>query len=431
MLSSLRVRNFKCIADLSIQFTYDQKKAPNGYADMPKYPFIDEGGQRLVPCMAFYGANASGKTTILQAISALTNFVLNRIHPLSIYRPYLLKKIPSNSTFIEMSWADKDDSYTYSTEVSSNRIVAEKLLFKNEVLFESHEGQISLTKAEELESVIKNLYFKCVDAETHHQLRPILPVLANDFPGFNSKINSAFHFFEKKVHYLDGSILPFQGIQKLAETFDYSDSSERESAALDLVSSFLRKLDVRIRKIEMKKTARRISSLPLPMQALLLSQMDTSIQSNPNLTVDEVTFRTFHLSENEEEIPFKFEDESSGTQKLFGVLAFLLTAIRTGGVAIIDEIDDSLHSSLLPQLLKLFQLREYNSKRSQLIFTVHNTDLLSGDNLTVSQVSFVSQNGFHGTQVRRLSSFEDVRNVNNFRKQYLMGYYDAIPSPFI
>lgn len=147
--------------------------------------------------------------------------------------------------------------------------------------------------------------------------------------------------------------------------------------------------------------------------------------------MNDVSFRTFHLAEDGAEIPIKLEDESSGTQRLFVLLAYLLTALRTGGVAVIDDIDESIHSSLLTQLLKLFQLREYNSKKSQLLFTLHNTDLLSGDNLTVSEISFVSQNGFKGTQVRRLSSFEDVRNVNNFRKRYLMGFYDAIPSPFI
>lgn len=181
----------------------------------------------------------------------------------------------------------------------------------------------------------------------------------------------------------------------------------------------------------MKKVLRPISSLLLPVHTMLLSQMDTSIQSNPDLIMNDVSFRTFQLAEDSAEIPIKLEDESSGTQRLFVLLAYLLTALRTGGVAVIDNIDESIHSSLLPQFLNLFQLHEYNSKKSQLLFTLHNTDLLSGDNLTVSEVSFVSRSLSLGTQVRRLSSFDDVRNVTNFRKQYLMGFYDAIPSPFI
>lgn len=431
MLSSIRVRNFKCIADLSLQFTYDQKKAPNGYAHMPKYPFIDEGGQRLVPCMAFYGANASGKSAILQAISALVNFALNRIHPFSLYQPNHLKKLPSESTFIEMSWTDMDVCFTYSVEVASNRIVKEKLCSNEDVLFESNECHIRLPNVDEFQSKIKRLTFECIDAASQRQLRPIFPFIAKEFPGIHSKLKSAFLFFEKKILYLDSSISPFQSIQKLSETFDHPASVDREAAALNLVSSFLRKLDVHIQKIEMRKAMGSISSLPLPMQALYLSQMNTSIQSNPDLTLNDVSFRTFHLAEDGAEIPIKLEDESSGTQRLFVLLASLLTALRTGGVAVIDDIDESIHSSLLPQFLNLFQLREYNTKRSQLLFTLHNTDLLSGDNLTVSEVSFVSQSLSLGTQVRRLSSFDDVRNVTNFRKQYLMGFYDAIPSPFI
>lgn len=324
-----------------------------------------------------------------------------------------------------------DDCFTYSVEAAPNRIVKEKLCSNKDVLFESNECHIRLPNVDEVQSVIKNLNFKCIDAASHRQLRPIFPFIAKEFPGIHSKLKSAFLFFEKKILYLDSSISPFQSIQKLSETFEHPAPADREAAALDLVSSFLRKLDVRIQKIEMKKALRAISSLPLPVQTMLLSQMDTSIQSNPDLTMNDVSFRTFHLAEDGAEIPIKLEDESSGTQRLFVLLAYLLTALRTGGVAVIDDIDESIHSSLLTQLLKLFQLREYNSKKSQLLFTLHNTDLLSGDNLTVSEISFISQNGFKGTQVRRLSSFEDVRNVNNFRKRYLMGFYDAIPSPFI
>lgn len=432
MISSLHIRNFRCIADLELGFKYDQKKAPNGYALMPRYPFIDDAGERLVPCMALYGANASGKSTVLRAVATLLRFATNRIHPLSVYQPYLLRDIRPDATMIEMSWTDGGQTYSYGVEVASDRIVGERLRLGDVVLFETQDGKVSFNQHDGVDSVIRGVKIQCIDITTNRQMRPLLPIIGNDFPGFDAGIVCAFRSLAGKFFYLDGTIPPYQGIQRLASTFDFPDLADRENAALDLVSSFLRKLDVRIQKIELTKTPTPISSLPLAMQSFLLSQeKSVSVQDNPNLTIDQIDFRAVHLSASGEEVKFNLTDESLGTQKLFGLLAFLLTAVRSGGVAIIDEIDDSLHSALIPEFLKLFTLRDYNNKKSQLFFTIHNTDLLGDDYLTVSEISFVSQHGFKGTQIRRLSSFENVRNVNNFRKQYLMGYYSAIPSAFI
>ena len=432
MLSSIRVKNFKCLAQAELQFIYDQKKAPNGFAQMSTHPFILSAGQRLVPCMALYGANASGKTTVLQAVSTLLNFALNRIPPLSFFQPYLFKRQAQESTSIEMSWTSEEKLFTYGVEVKADQIATEELRVHDEILFSVKNGEIFFQQRDGSESAIKGLRIQCIDASSRRQLRPLLPAIARDYPGLDENINAAFSDLSTKFFYLDESIPAFQGIQNLASTFDMSSLVEREKAALDLISSFLRKLDVRIHRIEMRKTPMPISSLPLSMQALLLSQKNISpVQDNPDLTVNQIDFRTFHLSETGEEIPLKLSDESLGTQKLFGLLAFLLTALRKGGVAIIAEIDDSLHSMLLPELIKLFQLRDYNNQKAQLFFTIHNTDILASDQMTVSEVSFVSHNGFNGATIRRLSSFEGVRNVNNFRKQYLMGFYDAVPSPYI
>lgn len=177
----------------------------------------------------------------------------------------------------------------------------------------------------------------------------------------------------------------------------------------------------------MRKTPQPVAALPSEVLPILPAFTGNGVLSMSPGTV----FTTFHLAEDGAEIPFEFETESAGTRKLFGLLAFLLTVVRTGGTVLADDFDQSLHPALLHEIVKLFQVREYNDRKSQFVFTLHNTELLASDRLSVSEVAFVSQSGFRGTQVRRLSDFEDVRNVDNFRKRYLTGYYGAIPSPFI
>jgi len=78
MLVSMSVRNFKSIVDLKIDFSYDEGKAPNGYKKSSLIPFLEptkKPEDRLVPVMMFYGANASGKSNIVKALSTLKQIV--------------------------------------------------------------------------------------------------------------------------------------------------------------------------------------------------------------------------------------------------------------------------------------------------------------------------------------------------------------------
>lgn len=429
MLVRVRIQNYRSIKDLTLNFNYAQKKAPNGYADLPVHPFIESAGLRLVPCMALYGANASGKSTVIQAVALLVLFAKNNpfFKPLSLFQPYLLKKLEPQTTRIELEWTEGESRFCYAAEVAADRIEEEALSADGKMKFRIRGGEVSLAADEGREAVENGLRIQCFDALTKRQLRPVLPVIAASFPGYDSAINQAFQSLTTKINYSDRSIPTGMGVALLADTYDLPTQQERESAALALISKYLQKLDVRIRRIEMKRTSRPMDSLPPEA----LQFLPAFAKENPLQDIVELEFKTYHLTEAGDEIPFSLQVESLGSQKLFGLLSFLLTAIRTGGTAIVDEFDNSLHPALLKEIIKLFLVREYNERKSQFIFTLHNTELLSSSLLSISEVSFISQSGFKGTKVRRLSDFEKERNVNEFRRRYLMGYYDAIPSAFI
>lgn len=430
MLSRVRIQNYKSIKDLTLRFDYAQKKAPNGYAQRPTHPFIESAGMRLVPRMALYGSNASGKTNVIQAIALLVLFAKNDhpfFKPLSLFQPYLLKRLDPRATRIELEWTDGERRFCYAAAVAQDRIAEETLLVDGNLKFRLQDGSILFTTREGREAVEKGVLVQCFDALTKKQLRPVFPVVAGNFPGYDSEVNAAHGSIATKIQYSDRSIPPATGVSLLADTFDLPNRAERESAALALISKYLQKLDVRIRRVEMEKTSRPLDSLP----AEALQFLPSFTEDRSSSMFSETEFTTFHLAEDGTEVPFRLRMESLGSQKLFGLLSFLLTALRTGGTAVVDEFDNSLHPALLNEIVKLFQVRDYNDKKAQFVFTLHNTELLSSDQLSVSEVSFVSQSGFSGTKVRRLSDFENARNVNNFRKRYLMGYYDAVPSPFV
>jgi AAA15 family ATPase/GTPase len=79
----------------------------------------------------------------------------------------------------------------------------------------------------------------------------------------------------------------------------------------------------------------------------------------------------------------------------------------------------------------MFKDKRYNKRNAQLVFTAHNTDILDVDVLRISEVAIVRKNIKEGTSLRSLSSFEGIRNVTNFRKQYLSGAFSGIPHSYI
>ena len=87
MIKSFTVQNFKSILDLTLDFSYSEGKAPNGYEEMETLPFLElvknkKKPIRLVPCMALYGANAAGKSNIIYALYTLKTIIYSGIENL-------------------------------------------------------------------------------------------------------------------------------------------------------------------------------------------------------------------------------------------------------------------------------------------------------------------------------------------------------------
>ena len=99
----------------------------------------------------------------------------------------------------------------------------------------------------------------------------------------------------------------------------------------------------------------------------------------------------------------------------------------------VDELDKSLHPILVRSLLNLFVDRGRNRNGARLVFTTHCTDLMDDSILRVSEVGIVANGAKTGTRVRRLADLRaegmDIRNVTDFRRNYLDGFYSGVPYP--
>lgn len=136
--------------------------------------------------------------------------------------------------------------------------------------------------------------------------------------------------------------------------------------------------------------------------------------------------RLVHSSGNDR-LAFDFGSESAGTQVWFRLLGPVLSAIEDGSIVLFDELDASLHPTLTPQILRLFQGRNSNPNGAQLLFTSHDTNLLN--HLNRDEVWLTQKSSSGATEFGALSDFagERVRRSQNLESGYLSGRFGALP----
>lgn len=129
-------------------------------------------------------------------------------------------------------------------------------------------------------------------------------------------------------------------------------------------------------------------------------------------------------------VKLDLHEESSGTRSLIEQAPHFLSVLKSGGTFVVDEIDSSLHPLLTTRLVKLFQSRETNPHGAQLVFTTHDASLLgrSGgeDILKRDQVWFVQKDEYGETELFALSEFRPRQDENRERR-YLGGSYGGVP----
>lgn len=123
--------------------------------------------------------------------------------------------------------------------------------------------------------------------------------------------------------------------------------------------------------------------------------------------------------------PFK-KNESEGTIKYFSLAYPIIDALDNGKRLIIDEFDSKLHPLLTCRIIALFNSNETNPKNAQLLFTTHDTNLLSANLFRRDQIWFTEKDRFGATNIYSLAEYK-VRMNASFEKDYMQGKYGAIP----
>ena len=429
MIFNFHIKNFRSIIDLNISFRYGEKKAPNRFQEMDSWPFLTDGKERAVPCLAIYGANASGKSNVILALSCLDDLITKGVNR-EFFQPNKLHPELIESEF-EIEYSYMNHFFKYRLAYDKSTILEEVLLANGEELF-----SVGLRCEPRLEALARegysaerllNIYkVECCDELGAVQKSSFLGKVGNGYSGLNATLTAALRFWQLSLQISQGNKLPTgMGLRKITQF----DEIEKNDYLSNKFKKIIRQMDVGIQDVRYKNV---VSKGTIDDELMLASIADEpcSLYRDGDETGYDI-IQTTHADAKGNEVKFNVKEESDGTQVLFGLLPFVLFVLELGQVLVIDEIDRSLHPLIVRELIRMFKDKDYNKNGAQLVFTTHTTDLLDDDLLRVSEVAIVNKTLKKGSSLMRLCEVEEIRNVTSFRRRYLNGEFRGIPYPYL
>lgn len=373
---------------------------------------------RLIKSAAIYGANASGKTNLFNAMSFMKSFILKSSKeslstteiPVEKFR--LSTETENMPSTFEIIFTIDSIRYRYGFQVDNERVHNEWFFFtptlREATLFTRENDKIKL-----------GTHFK-EGRGLEDKTRPnaLFLSVADQFNGEISK--RILKWFSSNFHIISGI--------KEDRYIDFTISKLDEKEYKNFTTRLLNIADLAIKDIQKKSTPMTVKDLPegLPekIKEFLLSKSDaeivdiTTIHQKYDRNNNPVSDEIFNLSEH----------ESAGTQALFAFSAPIYDVLRNGGVLAIDELTTKLHPVLTRALIKIFHASTAGENRAnaQLIFAGHDTNILSNQFFRRDQVWLTQKDAYGATDLYSLEEYR-IRKDASFNKDYIMGKYGAIP----
>ncbi len=163
------------------------------------------------------------------------------------------------------------------------------------------------------------------------------------------------------------------------------------------------------------------------MVAIVEKLSGGTIKIEPDKYDKHVAIELAHRGRQGEPVYLDLDSESAGTRRLLIVLSLAYQALDEGTLLCIDEVDASLHTYASEAILKLFCRPEINRNGAQLIATTHDTNLMKSSVLRRDQLWFTEKTPEGATELYPLTDIR-TRKGDNIELGYLQGRYGALPS---
>jgi hypothetical protein len=375
---------------------------------------------RLLRSAVVYGPNASGKSNLVQAIAFMKRFVLSSAKDSQEGEkidatPFLFNRQSSqNPSEFEALFIQDGIRYQYGFTVNSERVTGEWL-------FAYPEGRAQKWFERNFDpETQKDIWYFGPKFTGHRKVwqeatRSNALFLSTAIQLNNEQLKPAFNWFDHKLVVL---------AQGTSINHGFSTNECEEEKKKKKILKFMNAADLSITDIFLEKKDFSMDDLPPDMPQSIKEEIAKDLKG-------EKLTRLFFMhpsSNNGEDVPLEFNEESAGTQKLFVLAGPWLDVLNNGFVLFVDELDTSLHPHLVRFLLNLFHNPETNRHNAQLVFTTHDTTVLDQTLMRRDQVWFVAKDDENATSLYPLSDYKP-RKGEALQKGYLYGRYGALPLP--
>ncbi len=427
MLINFSIQNFGSIKDKqTLSFEADKSQ------HLEDYYIIRKNGLRLLKLALIYGSNASGKTTILNALQFLMKIVLNsreqKTQSLN-FEPFLFdQSTPKQNTIFYIDFIQNDIRYLYEIELNKKSVVKEKLSYAKNP--KNTKKALSIfERTTNFEKQLTNIAFNSeieIDDVTSKTL------VANTL--WNNTVLSGFLKTNLESKELTDVVTWFKEylnpvIYTKSELDDFITSSiEEHKICKTAVLDILKKADFNLSDIFIKKEEKDIPNGFLGFLEKQKGVTENEIQELRNKGKITAINIEFEHTVNGKSYFLPFEDESQGTQRYYGFAGLLYLMIKNSTAFPIDELESSLHPDLYLHFLLSFLL---NAKNSQIIATTHNREILDNKDIFRNDtIWFTDKQESCSTELYSLADFDSsvVRNTTNILNAYKSGKLSATPN---
>jgi len=416
MLVNFRVENFKSFKDYT-EFSMEATKLKN----LKESNTFDVNNVSLLKSAVIYGANASGKSSLLDAIERMRSIIKDSISVEKmnkyVHQSFLLNSVTEKKeTMFEIEFIIDDFLYRYNFEINLKGVILKEQLFQKKL--QARAREVSLFNRVEQTITLGTLFKegKLIQEKTRENAL-FLVVVAQ----FNGEISEKILNWFNQLNVLSNI--------KSDEFKHYSFDMLEEDAFKNKIVDFIKSADVGIFNITKKK---------ISFDELKIDEKELEVL--PTFLLDKLkdkglsTIETQHMQYDEVNNFKKLKSfdlglESDGTQKLLALSAPIIDTLVEGSILVIDELDNSMHTDLVKAIIKLFNSKETNPNNAQLIFTTHDTNLLDQELFRRDQIWFTQKNIYGITELYSLVEYGKgkARDDLVLEKNYLEGKFGAKP----
>lgn len=365
---------------------------------------------RLLSSAPIYGANASGKSNLVKAMAFMCYLVTkssrdSQAGDMIPVEPFRLNaSTEKEPAFFETTFIMDGILYRYGFEVTPEKIVTEWLFFvpstKEAMLFVRDEYGIKLSS--------KFKEGRGLEDKTRTNAL-FLSVVAQ----FNGAIARSVLGWFQQIGFISG--LDDVGYKDFTISM-FADGKYRAE-----IIHLIKKFDLGIDSVVHETIEKSKVSLPSDMPDEI-----KNLVKKDKLVAIKTIHEKWDTERPIEQVAFYLGEESEGTQKLFFLAGPILDTLSQGRVLFVDEMETRLHPLITRSIIALFHSSQTNPNHAQIVFTTHDTNLLSKDYFRRDQIWFIEKDRQGGSHLYSLAELK-VRNDASFESDYIEGRYGAIP----